>query len=138
MFTSAFVLSTVVSSLASPDAAVPAIYYEMHPVEIKLVQKTNAQRQAHGLRPLRVDRGLLGSARRHTAWMTRNHSMVHTSDPVAENIAWGQRDSSDAINCWMNSSGHRANMLNGSYTRIGVAAYVASDGSIYWCQQFLE
>ena len=50
----------------------------------------------------------------------------------------GQNSSAEVINAWMNSSGHRANILNPSYTRIGVAAYVTPGGTIYWCQQFLR
>ena len=38
----------------------------------------------------------------------------------------------------MNSSGHRANILSPSYSKIGVAAYTANDGTVYWCQQFLR
>ena len=41
-----------------------------------------------------------------------------------------------AIGGWMGSSGHRANILNRSYRRIGVAAYQSNGGTIYWCQQF--
>ena len=62
--------------------------------------------------------------------------MVHTSDPVAENIAMGQPHSSDVVRCWMNSSGHRANILNSGHGRIGVAAFRTDNGTIFWCQQF--
>jgi uncharacterized protein YkwD len=68
--------------------------------------------------------------------MTRNRRLQHTNAPVGENIAMGQHDSAHAVQSWMNSSGHRANMLNASYTRVGAAAYTASDGRIYWCIQF--
>ena len=57
---------------------------------------------------------------------------------MAENIAMGQRTSNEVLNSWMNSSGHRANILNRSYRRIGVAAYTTPQGTIYWCQQFLQ
>ena len=70
--------------------------------------------------------------------MTNSRSMVHTNKPVGENIAMGQRSSAEVINSWMNSSGHRANILNPGYTRIGVAAYTTPEGTIYWCQQFLR
>jgi uncharacterized protein YkwD len=55
---------------------------------------------------------------------------------VAENIAMGQPHSSDVVRSWMNSSGHRANILNGGHLRIGVAAYRTDNGTIFWCQQF--
>ena len=38
----------------------------------------------------------------------------------------------------MNSPGHRANILNPGYRRIGVAAYRTPEGTVYWCQQFLQ
>lgn len=115
-------------------ADVPAL----HPIEARIVERTNGQRVRHGLRPLVVDRVLLRSARRHAAWMTNNRSMVHTSQPVGENIAMGQHSSGEVVNAWMNSSGHRANILNPGYQRIGVAAYTTPEGTIFWCQQFLR
>ena len=105
-------------------------------IEANAVSYTNQERVRYGLPPLAVDKELMESARRHAAWMTRNRSMVHTSQPVAENIAMGQPHSSDVVRSWMNSSGHRANILNGGHLRIGVAAYRTENGTIFWCQQF--
>jgi len=51
-------------------------------------------------------------------------------------IAMGQRSSGEVVQSWMNSSGHRANILNRGHRRIGVAAYTTSGGTTYWCQQF--
>jgi uncharacterized protein YkwD len=110
----------------------------MHPIEAKIIQRTNAERARYGLRPLRVDPWLVKSARRHATWMTNSHSLTHTTQQVGENIAMGQQSSAEAVRDWMNSPGHRANILNGGYTRIGAAAYMAPDGTIYWCQQFLR
>ena len=62
---------------------------------------------------------------------------AHGRDAVAENIASGQSTPGEAIRDWMNSAGHRANILNARYTRIGAAAYRGPDGQVYWCQQFL-
>jgi uncharacterized protein YkwD len=119
---------------AKPAAQTP----DLHAIEARIIEKTNAQRVRHGLRPLQVDNRLIKSARRHAAWMTNNRSMQHTSAAVAENIAMGQRSSAEVVNTWMNSSGHRANILNPGHTRIGVAAYTTPGGTIYWCQQFLR
>jgi uncharacterized protein YkwD len=110
----------------------------LHPVEANIVKYTNAQRARHGLPPLAVDATLLQSARRHAAWMTNTHTLRHTSAPVAENIAMGQSTSFEAVQDWMNSSGHRANMLNRGYTRVGAAAYSARNGQRFWCLQFLR
>jgi uncharacterized protein YkwD len=110
----------------------------LHPIEARIIEKTNSERARHGLSPLSVDPTLVSSARKHAAWMTNNRSMTHTSAPVGENIAMGQHSSGEVLNAWMNSSGHRANILNPGYRRIGVAAYQTPEGTIFWCQQFLQ
>ena len=92
--------------------------------------------RVYGLPPLEVDADLMQSARQHATWMTLNCSLVHSNQPVAENIAMGQSSSEEVLQCWMNSSGHRANILNGGHRRIGVAAYRTPEGTIFWCQQF--
>ena len=53
---------------------------------------------------------------------------------AGENIAYGQRTPQQVVDGWMNSSGHRANILNASYTQIGVG-YVAQGN--YWTQMFI-
>jgi len=111
---------------------------ELLEVEKNIVEYTNQQRRRYGLRNLKIDFKLVESARKHAQWMTQNHSLQHTSATVAENIAMGHPNSRDVVNGWMNSAGHRANILNSSYTRIGVAAYMTNGGTIYWCQQFLR
>jgi uncharacterized protein YkwD len=96
------------------------------------------ERQRYGLRPLTIDERLMASARKHCAWMARSGSLMHTSAAVAENIAMGQPNSVQAVRDWMNSPGHRANMLNGSYTRMGAAGYTGPGGQVFWCVQFLH
>lgn len=124
-------------SLPTPETDVKVIDgIELAAIEANIVNYTNQERAKHGLPPLKVDDKLMGSARDHAAWMTRNHSMVHTSRPVAENIAMGQPHSSDVVRAWMNSSGHRANILNPRHKKIGVAAFRTASGTIFWCQQF--
>lgn len=110
----------------------------LHPVEANMIKYTNAQRAQHGLPPLVVDAGLHRSAQRHAAWMTNTQTLRHTSASVGENIAEGQSNSHEAVQDWMNSPGHRANMLNRGYTRIGAAAYTARNGRRFWCLQFLR
>jgi uncharacterized protein YkwD len=110
----------------------------LHPIEARIIEKTNSERARYGLPPLAVDPALVRSARKHAAWMTNNRSMTHTSAPVGENIAMGQDSSGEVVRAWMNSSGHRANILNRGYRRIGVAAYTTPEGTIFWCQQFLQ
>jgi uncharacterized protein YkwD len=78
----------------------------------------------------------MATARQHGNWMASYRQMVHSNIGVAENIAMGQSSSQQVLHTWMNSSGHRANILGG-YRRIGVAAYRSPEGTIFWCQQFM-
>ena len=55
---------------------------------------------------------------------------------AGENIAWGQKTPQAVMNAWMNSSGHRANIMNPDYTTMGVGYYVDANGIPYWCQLF--
>jgi uncharacterized protein YkwD len=124
------------AAVDQPKSKVKAQTIAYFPVEKSIVEKTNAERAKYGLPALELDPNLVQTARKHTWWMTRNRSMVHGNYPVAENIAMGQRSSTDVVRCWMNSSGHRANILNRGHRRIGVAAYTTPEGTTYWCQQF--
>lgn len=65
--------------------------------------------------------------------MMKNYGITYKS--AGENIAQGQRTAQEVVNAWMNSAGHRANILNANYTHIGVG-YVA-DGN-YWTQMFIQ
>lgn len=106
-------------------------------IEENIVFYTNQERERYGLAPLEIDPDLMKTARSHANWMTLTRNFSHSRIGVGENIAMGQPTSEDVVRCWMNSRGHRANILNGGYRRIGVAAYQTEGGRIYWCQQFL-
>lgn len=134
---SAATASAVVGEHESTQRTVVAPHNSLITVEMNIVQKTNAERARFGLPPLQIDHSLMSSARNHAQWMARNRAMQHTRANVAENIAAGQSTSTEAVGDWMRSPGHRANILNGSYRRIGVAAYRGFDGQVYWCQQFI-
>ena len=115
-------------------------------IEQEVINKTNIERIKHGLSPLTIDKALLSSAREHCWHMVLTGSMHHNGSCSrcpnhrvwrGENIAMGYRNSDSVIRGWMNSSGHRANMLNPRHTKIGVAGYgVGIYGIKYWCQQF--
>ncbi len=130
------------ADMAQPPSAPPALEekevdgVKLVVIEANIVSYTNNERARYGLPPLEVDKELMETAREHASWMTRNRSMVHTRRAVAENIAMGQPHSSDVVRAWMNSSGHRANILSAGHRRIGVAAFRTEGGTIYWCQQF--
>lgn len=55
---------------------------------------------------------------------------------VGENIARGQSSPAAVMTAWMNSTGHRANILNTGYTHLGVGVHAAGD--IWWTQVFLR
>ena len=120
--------------------------------EKEVVRLVNVERTKNGLRELTEDWELSRVARFKSQDMKDNRYFSHTS-PVygspfdmiknfgisyrsaGENIARGQKTPQAVVNAWMNSSGHRANILNASYTKIGVG-YV-SDGN-YWTQMFIR
>ena len=59
---------------------------------------------------------------------------------AGENIAAGQDTPEEVVNAWMNSPGHRANILNKNYTHLGVGCYTVDNSryGIYWCQMFTD
>lgn len=118
--------------------------------ESEVVRLVNVERSKQGLKPLTSDWQLSRVARYKSQDMKDNNYFSHTSPTygspfdmmksfgisyrtAGENIAKGQRTPSEVVNAWMNSSGHRANILNSSFTKIGVG-YVA--GGHYWTQMF--
>lgn len=113
---------------------------DLFPGEKIIVERTNAARIRESVAPLAVDETLQASARKHCIWMAEHHSMTHSPATsrvgVAENISYGQRNSVGAVDTWMHSPGHRANILNPRYTRIGAACYVTPNGVRYYCEQF--
>ncbi len=111
---------------------------QMYSGEQQVIEQTNAQRARYGLPPLAMDANLMQSARNHCTWMAKNARLQHSGQMVAENIAQGQSSATEAVTDWMNSPGHRANILNRGYTRIGVAGYTGTDGRGYWVQQFVQ
>jgi uncharacterized protein YkwD len=117
------------------NAAAQANEFPLHRAERNVVDRTDVQRARFGLTPLKTSKRLMQQARRHAQWMASSGNFRHGSDGAAENIAWGQGDSSEAVGDWMNSSGHRANILGG-YTHMGAAWARGSDGRLYWVQQF--
>lgn len=122
--------------------------------ENQVVALTNAQRRSHGCGALRNDSRLAQAARAHSTDMVRQGYFSHTgangSDfvareisagyprrgPSAENIAWGYRTPQDVVTGWMNSPGHRANILNCGSVAVGVGLAYTAGGSAYWTQDF--
>ncbi|MGW2645332.1 CAP domain-containing protein [Streptomyces sp. NPDC001393] len=116
----------------------------------RVVQLVNAERAKVGCHPLTVNAELTKAAQAHSADMAAHQNMSHTgsdgSSPgdritaagyawsaYGENVAYGYATPEQVMNGWMNSPGHRANILNCSYQEIGVG--LAQPGS-YWTQDF--
>ena len=129
-------LVTMVVALASVAATADQPCSVLQPSEQSVIALTNAKRSAAGLSILVVDCRLMGQARRQAARMASSGSMYHGSDAVAENIAAGQNSPDIVVVDWMNSPGHRANILRRHHTKIGVAQAIGSNGTVYWVQQF--
>lgn len=130
---------------------IPMLDTSVRAYEQEVIRLTNLERAKYGLKPLTEDWELSRVARYKSQDMHDRRYFDHNSPTygtpfqmmkafglsyrsAGENIAMGYRTPQSVVTGWMNSSGHRANILNSSYTKIGVG-YVA-DGS-YWTQQFI-
>lgn len=102
--------------------------------EQRMLKGVNDARVAQHLPPLKVDADLQKGTRAHAKWMANAHSMRHASG-WTENIAMGQPTPESCIRTWLNSSGHRTNIMRRSAKFIGVAGYVTPAGRIYWCMR---
>ncbi|MFK7681284.1 CAP domain-containing protein [Priestia megaterium] len=120
--------------------------------EQKVVDLVNQEREKQGLKPLTLNKKLSDVARTKSKDMMDKGYFDHNSPTygspfdmmkqfgieyttAGENIAKGQQSPEDVMNAWMNSDGHRKNILNPDFTEIGVG-YVKGD-TTYWTQQFI-
>lgn len=130
---------------------IPSVDSSVTAFETEVVRLVNEARIQNGLKPLTANWELSRVARYKSQDMVDNRYFSHTSPTygspfqmitafglsyrtAGENIAYGQRSPQAVVNGWMNSPGHRANILNASFTQIGVG-YVASGN--YWTQMFI-
>ncbi len=121
--------------------------------EAAVVNLVNQQRAQNGCRALNSDSRLAKAARGHSADMAARGYFDHTTpdgvsfsaritaagyrwSAAAENIASGQPDPASVMNAWMNSPGHRANILNCAYRDIGVGLAYDSRRTPFWTQDF--
>ncbi|NLT58562.1 MAG: serine protease [Clostridiales bacterium] len=128
-----------------PSPSVPSSY------EQRVVELVNQERARNGLGALTMNNKLSDVARLKSEDMRKNGYFSHTSPTygspfdmmrqfgisyrsAGENIARGQRTPEEVVQAWMDSPGHRANILGASYTQIGVG-YLASGN--YWTQMFI-
>ena len=128
--------------------------------EIKLIEKqvitlTNLERKYAGLPPLKINWELSRVARYKSKDMKELNYFSHDSPTYgspftminnfkipfrtsAENLAAGQRTPKEVVNAWMNSQGHRANILKKEVSEIGVGYVNGGEYGHYWTQMFIS
>jgi uncharacterized protein YkwD len=132
-------ISTILAAFAAIFvlfAAVPAAFgAHRTTTSLGLLQAVNAARKAYGLQPLRLDPSLTQAARAHTSDMLRHDYFAHgdfsgrmaayhvSGRTAGENLAWGSGPygrAAEVVRAWLASPEHRANLLAGAFTRIGI------------------
>jgi uncharacterized protein YkwD len=144
---------TTTTTTTTPTTTAPVVTSSsgLNATEQALADAINGARAANGLPSLQVDAGLEGAARDHTQNMVDNNTFTHDfikdgvdytfpqwigwyyAGPCAgENIAWGSPSLAPdaAVQMWLNSAPHRANLLSASFTKMGVALVTANGRSV--------
>jgi uncharacterized YkwD family protein len=121
----------------------------------EILNLVNDERKKQGLNPLVLNHTLNGVAMEKAFDMKEKNYFSHESPTygspfemlqhfgvkysyAGENIAAGQKTSEQVMNDWMNSSGHRANILNKNYTELGVGYVDGGSKGTYWVQIFIK
>jgi uncharacterized protein YkwD len=150
------VLASACATPASPTEVPEApVGGGVSAVASTLVRLTNAERTNAGLPTLRTSSRLMEAAQLHADQMARLGRLEHVISGAqyprpedrlaaagyqwssyAENIAMGQTSAAAAMDSWMRSSGHRANILSTSVTEIGIGFARNSAGRPYYVQVF--
>ena len=122
---------------------------------LEVLKLVNAERKKQGLNELVLNHTLNGIATKKAEDMRDNNYFSHQSQrygspfemlqsfgvkysSAGENIAAGQKTAQAVMNDWMNSSGHRANILNKNYTELGVGYVEGGTYGTYWVQLFVK
>lgn len=118
----------------------------------QVVQLVNQERAREGLKPLAISQPAAAAAQKRareietefshtrpdgTSFSTALAEQGASYRRAGENIAWGQKTPEQVVQGWMNSSGHRANILNANFTAIGVGYYQNAAGRPFWAQLFI-
>lgn len=142
-------LATVALMLifALPAGAVSPADFDTESV----VAQCNAARNANGVLSISESEALSKAAtqRAKEAAMQRSHTrpdgtpyytvITTKAQPyIGENLAGGSYTSETVVTAWMNSAGHRENILDPEFHYIGVGYYVSETGTIYWCELFSD
>lgn len=122
-------------------------------METEVVRLVNIERQKNGLSSFTTSGNLSNIARLKSQDMAQGNYFSHQSPKygsafdmmksfgisyktAGENIAKGYYSAEAVVKGWMNSQGHRDNILNPSFNTIGVGSFSSSNGTIYWTQMF--
>lgn len=122
---------------------------------LEVLRLVNIERKKQGLNELVLNHTLNGIATEKAKDMRDNNYFSHESarygspfdmlqrfgvhyQSAGENIAAGQRSAQQVMTDWMNSSGHRANILNKNYTELGVGYVEGGSYGTYWVQTFIK
>lgn len=153
-------LLSINPQISNPDLIYPGQiikvpdYSAIKALENEVIRLVNVERSKQGLAPLKGNWQLSRVARYKSQDMIEKNYFSHTSPTfgspfkmikdfginyrtAGENIAYGQNSASSVMNSWMNSSGHRSNILSSNFSQIGVGAAKDKNGTIYWTQMFI-
>ncbi len=145
----------------NPDLIYPGnkvyvpLFSTIKAIEQEVIRLTNIQRSKYGVSSLAHNWELSRVARYKSQDMIDRNYFSHTSptygspftmmknfginyQAAGENLAMGQRTAQEVVSGWMNSAGHRKNILNSNFTHIGVGYAVDSNGRKYWTQMFIK
>lgn len=135
---------------SAPDAGSDAAGDTQEAFAAQVVSLVNVERAKNGLPALEIDSRVTAAAQTRAGELKRSFSHSRPDGRscftaltesgasyrgAGENIAYGQTTPEAVMNAWMNSDGHRANILSNKYTTIGVG-YTVIDGVPYWAQMF--
>ena len=124
-------------------------------LEDEVARLVNVERANRGLPALTINWQLSRVARYKSQDMIDKKYFAHNSptygspfnmienfgikfSSASENIAYGQKTPAEVMRTWMNSPGHRSNILAANVTQIGVGAAKAANGTLYWTQMFIK
>lgn len=140
-FTLALALVVAPSTSSSAASALSAPTFDK-----RLHQQTNKAREAHGRKKLKKGKCFDRFAQRQAERMAEQQRMFHQNlrtvlrkcgaRAVAENVAYGFTRPKPNVRAWMNSPGHRRNLLSRGYTRLGIGVAKGEDGRFYTVQVF--
>lgn len=119
----------------------------------QVVGLVNEEREKVGLPPLKMSQSVMTAAQIRARELSSKFSHVRPDGSdfstvlaaegvsysgAGENIAYGQESPEAVMRQWMNSAGHRANILNSAFTEIGIGHYQTDSGVHYWTQLFVR